>query len=72
MAAGTTGGAARGSAIAGAVSILVGIVVSLTTDENVAWAWGAMVLTTLLGLVLLAIAAILVVRRRLRDRRALV
>lgn len=70
MAVGTSGRAARILAIAGAVSIVVAIVVSITTDENADWAWGAMILTTLIGLVLFAIAAVMVLKRRHRGGRA--
>lgn len=67
---GTSGKSARGLAIAGAVSIIVAIVVSVITDENTDWAWGAMILTTLIGLALFAIAAVMVLKRRHRGERA--
>ena len=70
MAVGTSGRTARNLAIAGAASIVVAIVVSVTTDENTDWAWGAMILTTLIGLALFAIAAVMVLKRRHRGERA--
>jgi hypothetical protein len=63
-------GPARLFGLAGAASIVVATVVSIATDEDVKWAWGAMVLTTLLGLALLATAATVELNRRLRRKRA--
>ena len=49
---------ARALAIVGIASIAIAIIVSITTDESADWSWGAMILTSLMGVVLLAGAAL--------------
>jgi hypothetical protein len=68
--ASTNAGAPRRLAIIGVASIVVAVVISLTTNATVDWAWGAMTLATTIGLVFMAAAAWAAVRRASRRRQA--
>jgi hypothetical protein len=68
--ASTKPGAPRRLAIVGVASIVIAVVISLTTDGTVDWAWGAMTLATIIGLAFMSIAAWMAVRRGSRGRHA--
>jgi peptidoglycan/LPS O-acetylase OafA/YrhL len=60
---------ARVLAAAGLASIVIAVVISLTTDGSVGWAWDAMMLASLLGVALIALAAWINLRKW-RDEHA--
>ena len=66
----TAGTRVRTLAVVGLLCIAAATVVSVVTDDE-SWAWGVMMLTSLVGIVLLDAAAVMALAaRRGRSRRA--